>query len=186
MSTMMQHHDRRRDLYGLMAELPSADALIEAAHKVREAGYTRVDAYTPYPIEELAHALGHHRSRLPLIVLIGGLCGMVGGYLLQYWVSVINYPLNIGGRPFHSWPAFIVPTFETTILAAALSAVLGMFALNGLPQPYHPVFNVPRFALASRDRYFLVIEARDAKFDLEQTRSFLLDLNASEVTDVDR
>ena len=186
MSTMMQHHDRQRDLYGLMAELPSAEALIEAAHKVHEAGYKRVDAYTPYPIEELAHALGHHRSKLPLIVLIGGLCGMVGGYLLQYWVAVIEYPLNIGGRPFHSWPAFIVPTFETTILGAALSAVLGMFALNGLPHPYHPVFNVPRFALASRDRYFLVIEARDPKFDLEQTRSFLLDLNASEVTDVER
>ena len=186
MSTMTQHHDRQRDLYGLMAELPSAEALIAAAHKVHEAGYKRVDAYTPYPIEELAHALGHHRSKLPLIVLIGGLCGMAGGYLLQYWVSVIEYPLNIGGRPFHSWPAFIVPTFETTILGAALSAVLGMFALNGLPQPYHPVFNVPRFALASRDRYFLVIEARDPKFDLEQTRSFLLDLNASEVTEVER
>ena len=185
MSPMTQHQEKRPDLYGVMAEFPSIDVLIEAAHKVHDAGYKRVDAYTPYPVEELAHALGHHRSKLPLIVLIGGVCGMIGGYLLQYWVSVIEYPLNIGGRPFHSWPAFIVPTFETTILAAALSAVLGMFALNGLPQPYHPVFNVPRFALASRDRYFLMIEARDPKFDRDRTRSFLLDLNASEVMDVE-
>ena len=178
-------HEPDHPIYGLMAELPSAEALVAAAHKVHEAGYKHVDAYTPYPIEEVAHALGHHRSKLPLIVLIGGLCGMVGGYLLQYWVSVIEYPLNIGGRPLHSWPAFIVPTFECTILAAALSAVLGMFALNGLPQPYHPVFNVPRFALASRDRYFLVIESRDPKFDAEATRRFLLDLNASEVSTVE-
>jgi len=172
-------------IYGLMAELPSAAALIAAAHQVHDAGYRHVDAYTPYPIEEVAHALGHHRSKLPLIVLIGGLCGMIGGYLLQYWVAVIEYPINVGGRPLHSWPAFIVPTFECTILAAALSAVLGMFALNGLPQPYHPVFNVPRFALASRDRYFLVIESRDPKFDREATRRLLLDLHASEVADVE-
>jgi len=180
----MSTHGHEPALYGLMAELPSADALIAAAHAVHEAGYEKVDAYTPYPIEAVAHALGHHRSKLPLIVLIGGLCGLIGGYLLQYWVAVVAYPLNIGGRPLHSWPAFIVPTFECTILGAALSAVLGMFALNGLPHPYHPVFNVPRFALASRDRYFLVIESRDPKFDREATRRFLLDLNATEVSDV--
>ena len=131
----MSTHGHEPALYGLMAELPSADALIAAAHAVHDAGYEKVDAYTPYPIEEVAHALGHHRSKLPLIVLIGGLCGLIGGYLLQYWVAVVAYPLNIGGRPLHSWPAFIVPTFECTILAAALSAVLGMFFLNGLPQP---------------------------------------------------
>ena len=180
----MSTHGHEPALYGLMAELPSADALIAAAHAVHEAGYEKVDAYTPYPIEAVAHALGHHRSKLPWIVLIGGLCGLIGGYLLQYWVAVVAYPLNIGGRPLHSWPAFIVPTFECTILGAALSAVLGMFALNGLPHPYHPVFNVPRFALASRDRYFLVIESRDPKFDREATRRFLLDLNATEVSDV--
>jgi len=118
-------------------------------------------------------------------VLTGGLLGGLGGYFLQYWVAVIHYPLNIGGRPPHSWPAFIVPTFECTILAAALAAVLGMFFLNGLPHPYHPVFNVPRFALASRDRYFLAIEARDPKFDAQATRQFLLDLHASEVSDVE-
>jgi hypothetical protein len=167
-----------------MAEFHSAEELIEAAHKVHEAGFHHVDAYTPYPIEEVSHALGLHRSKLPLIVLGGGITGGLGGYMLQYWSQVLEYPMNIGGRPFHSWPAFIVPTFEMTILFAALSAVLGMLALNGLPQPYHPVFNVPGFALASRDRYFLVIESRDSKFDVEETRKFLLDLHASEVSEV--
>jgi Protein of unknown function (DUF3341) len=181
MSTTPHH---KPAMYGLMAEFHTAEELIEAAHKVHSAGFHHVDAYTPYPIEEVSHALGLHRSKLPLIVLGGGIIGGLAGYLLQYWSQVIEYPLNIGGRPYHSWPAFIVPTFETTILFAALSAVLGMFALNGLPEPYHPVFNVPRFALASRDRYFLVIEARDPKFDPEETRKFLLDLHASEVSDV--
>jgi hypothetical protein len=174
----------KHPMYGLMAEFHTAEELIEAAHEVHAAGFKRVDAFTPYPIEEVSHALGLHRSKLPLIVLGGGITGGLGGYLLQYWASVITYPMNIGGRPFHSWPAFIVPTFEMTILFAALSAVLGMFALNGLPQPYHPVFNVPSFALASRDRYFLVIESRDPKFDREKTRKFLLDLHASEVSEV--
>jgi hypothetical protein len=170
--------------YGLMAEFHTAEELIEAAHKVHEAGFKHVDAFTPYPIEEVSHALDLPRSKMPLIVLGGGLTGAAAGYALQYWSQVIEYPMNIGGRPFHSWPAFIVPTFEMTILFAALSAVLGMFALNGLPQPYHPVFNVPGFALASRDRYFLVIESRDPKFHAEETRRFLQDLHASEVSDV--
>jgi Protein of unknown function (DUF3341) len=180
----LQQRPGRPPIYGLMGEFNSADDLIAAAHRIHEEGYRCVDAYTPYPIEELSEALGHHRSKLPPIVLTGGLLGGLGGYFLQYWVAVIHYPLNIGGRPLHSWPAFIVPTFECTILAAALSAVLGMFFLNGLPHPYHPVFNVPRFALASRDRYFLVIEARDPKFDPEATRRLLTELNASEVSDV--
>ncbi len=174
----------RHPLYGLMAEFHTAEELIEAVHKVHDAGFRRVDAFTPYPIEEVSHALDLPRSKVPLIVLGGGLTGLAAGYMLQYWSQVIEYPMNIGGRPFHSWPAFIVPTFEMTILFAALAAVLGMFALNGLPEPYHPVFNVPRFALASRDRYFLVIEARDPKFDPEETRRVLLDLHASEVSDV--
>ena len=173
-------------IHGLMAEFNSADDLIAAAHQIHDAGYRKVDAYTPYPIEELAEALGHHRSKLPAIVLIGGLLGALGGYSLQFWAATIAYPMNVGGRPFHSWPAFIVPTFECTILAAALFAVLGMFALNGLPQPYHPVFNVPRFALASRDRYFLVVEARDPKFDRAGTERFLTGLKASEVFEVER
>ncbi|HBL28441.1 MAG TPA: DUF3341 domain-containing protein [Acidobacteria bacterium] len=174
----------RPEIFGLMAEFHTAEELIEATQKVHAAGYHHVDAYTPYPIEEVSHALHLKRSKLPMIVLGGGITGGLAGYLLQYWSSVIEYPMNIGGRPFHSWPAFIVPTFEMTILFAALSAVLGMFALNGLPEPYHPAFNVPRFALASRDRYFLLIEARDPKFHADETRKLLLDLHASEVSDV--
>jgi hypothetical protein len=143
-----------------------------------------MDAYSPLPIEELHEAIGFHHTRLPLIVLIGGIVGCVGGYLLQWWASSIAYPLNVGGKPFHSWPMFIPITFECTILGAALSAVFGMLALNGLPQPYHPVFNVPRFALASRNRFFLCIEARDKMFDLEDTRAFLETLGPREVTTV--
>ena len=181
---MSSSHDPRPPIYGLMAELPTAEALIEAAHQVHAAGYTKVDAFTPYPIEAVSEALDLPRSKVPLIVLLGGLFGGTGGYLLQYWSQVIRYPMNVGGRPFLSWPAFIVPTFECTILGAALAAVVGTIVLNGLPQPYHPVFNVPRFALASRDRFFLVIEATDPKFDSDATRRFLGGLNASEVSEV--
>jgi hypothetical protein len=171
-------------VYGLMAEFEDPNALVAAANHARLEGYRRMDAYSPFPIEELHEALGLPPTRLPLIVLIGGLVGAVGGYSLQYWVSVIENPWNVGGRPLHSWAAFIPITFETTILVAALSAVLGMLALNGLPMPYHPVFNVSRFALASRNRFFLCIEARDANFDLEKTRNFLQTLNPREVSTV--
>jgi hypothetical protein len=171
-------------IHGLMAEFDDANALVLAAASAHDAGYRRMDAYSPFPIEELHDALGSHRSRLPLIVLIGGLVGCVAGFLLQYWASAIAYPINVGGRPFNSWPAFIPVTFECTILGAALSAVLGMLALNGLPMPYHPVFNVPRFALASRNRFFLCIEARDPKFDVEATRQFLETLKPREVSTV--
>src|SRR5471032_3596760 len=171
-------------IYGLMAEFEDPTSLVTATERAHHEGYRRMDAYSPFPIEELHEALGSHHTRLPLIVLIGGLVGGIGGYLLQYWVSVIAYPVNVGGKPLHSWPAFIPVTFECTILAAALSAVFGMLALNGLPMPYHPVFNVPRFALASRNRFFLVIEARDPKFDLEETRRFLETLGPREVSTV--
>ena len=171
-------------IYGLMAEFDDPNALVLAATRAREAGYRRMDAYSPFPIEELHHALGAHASRLPMIVLIGGLVGCISGFLLQYWTMAVAYPLNVGGRPFNSWPAFIPVTFEFTILGAALSAVFGMLALNGLPMPYHPVFNVPRFALASRSRFFLCIEARDKKFDVEATRQFLESLNPREVSTV--
>jgi hypothetical protein len=171
-------------IYGLLAEFEDPAALVEATERAHAAGYRRLDAYSPFPIEELHHALGDPPSRLPLIVLLGGLAGCIGGYALQYWVSAIAYPLNVGGRPFHSWPAFIPVTFECTILVAALSAVLGMLALNGLPQPYHPVFNVARFALASRNRFFLCIEAVDPKFDLESTKQFLDSLHPREVTTI--
>jgi hypothetical protein len=182
---MSSVRDPRPPIYGLMAEFPTPDALIAAAHQVHKAGYQKVEAYTPYPIEAVSEALELPRSKVPLVVLIGGLLGGLGGYSLQYWSQLLVYPMNIGGRPFHSWPAFIVPTFECTILGAALSAVIGMILINGLPQPYHPVFNVPRFALASRDRYFLVIEATDPKFHTDATRRFLTGLNASEVSDVE-
>jgi hypothetical protein len=171
-------------IHGLMAEFDDANALVLAAASAHDAGYRRMDAYSPFPIEELHDALGSHPSRLPLIVLIGGLVGCVAGFLLQYWASAVAYPINVGGRPFNSWPAFIPVTFECTILGAALSAVLGMLALNGLPMPYHPVFNVPRFALASRNRFFLCIEARDAKFELDATRQFLETLKPREVSAV--
>ena len=173
-------------LYGLMAEFSDPAGLLAAARKVHEAGYRKVDAFSPYPMEALSEALGLHHSRLPLLVLIGGVTGLIAGYGLQYWASVIEYPMNVGGRPFHSVPSFIPPAFETTILFAALTAVLGMLAINGLPEPYHPVFNVPTFALATKDRFFLCIEATDPKFDLDQTWSFMMSLGARVVSEVEQ
>ena len=170
--------------YGLVAEYDSAQALVAAADKARQAGFRRMDAYSPFPVEGLTDALGHPTTRLPLVVLMGGLLGGLAGYFLQYYTSVHSYPINVAGRPFHSWPAFIPVTFECTILGAALSAVFGMRALNGLPMPYHPLFNVERFALASRDRFFLAIRAIDPKFDLAETRRFLEGTGAREVTEV--
>ena len=172
-------------VYGLIAEFREPGAVVAAARRAREAGYTRMDAYSPFPIEELAEALGWRtRGRLPRLVLVGGLAGAAAGYLLQYYASVIAYPVNVGGRPFHSWPSFIPIAFETGILFAALTAVLGMLALNGLPRPYHPVFNAPNFALATTDRFFLCIEAADSRFDLARTRQFLETLNPSEVSEI--
>jgi hypothetical protein len=173
---------RSSAIYGLMAEFDTPTALVAAARHAHAAGYRRMDAYTPFPIEELSEALGQPRSRLPLVVLAGGILGCIGGFGLQYWASVIAYPVNVGGRPLNSWPSFVPVTFETTILAAALVAVLGMLAMNGLPMPYHPVFNVPRFALASRNRFFLCIESRDPLFDAMDTRRFLEELDAREVS----
>jgi hypothetical protein len=176
---------RRPPIHGLLAEFDEPNALVRAVRLTREAGYRRLDAFTPYPIEELSEAMDLHHNRLPLIVLLGGITGGVGGYLLQYWTSVIDYPLNVGGKPLHSWPAFIPATFECTVLGAALAVVLGMLVLNGLPMPYHPLFNVPRFALSSRDRFFLCIEATDPMFDREETRRFLERLVPRQVSEVD-
>jgi hypothetical protein len=173
------------ELHGVMGEFAHPQDLVDAIDRVRSEGYTKLDAYTPYPIEEVWEAIGHHKSPVPLIVLLGGIGGGLAGFFLQYWVAVLEYPVNVGGRPFNSWPAFIPVTFECTILGAVLAAVAGVFILNGLPEPYHPVFNVQRFAFASRDRYFLCIEARDPKFDRESARQLLRDLNATEVADVD-
>ena len=179
MAPLKPHH-----VHGVIAEFDDPNSLVAATQRAYEAGYRSMDAYSPFPIEELHEALGSPHTRLPLIVLIGGLCGCIGGYALEYWSSVVASPLNIGGKPLHSWPAFIPVTFECTILVAALSAVLGMLALNGLPMPYHPVFNVPRFALASRNRFFLCIESKDPKFDIEETRRFLETLGPREVSTV--
>jgi hypothetical protein len=176
---------KKHGIYGLMAEFEDANSLVEAARNAYEEGYRKMDAYSPFPIEALSEAIGFHQNRLPLIVLLGGIFGLVGGYALCYWVSVIEYPINVGGKPLHSWPSFIPVTFETTVLIAALTAVLGMLALNGLPEPYHPVFNVRRFALASRDRFFLCIESTDPKFDRETTWRFLDKQQPRFVSEVD-
>ncbi len=169
----------------MLAEFDSPEDLVAAGERAYADGYRRMDAYTPFPVHGLADAIGFRTNRLPLLVLIGGIVGAGVGFFSQYYAAVIDYPLNVGGRPLNSWPAFIPITFEVTILVAATTAVLGMLALNGLPQPYHPVFNAPRFALATRDRFFLCIEATDPRFDFEATRRFLESLGAKEVTDVD-
>lgn len=175
----------RRKLYGLLAEFDGPQRLQAAVERARDAGYRAMDAYTPFPVEGVAEALGARGRLLPPVALAGGLAGMAGGYFLQYYASVVAYPLDVGGRPFHSWPAFVPITFELTILGAALATVLGMLALNGLPMPYHPLFNVPEFELASRSRFFLCIEARDARFDPTETRRFLESLAPRRVFDVE-
>jgi hypothetical protein len=175
---------RRSHIYGVMGEFETPEKLIHAVEKVREAGYRRFEAFSPFPVEGLSHAMGLKRNLVPLITLIGGLSGGLGGFGFQYWVAAITYPLNIGGRPFNSWPAFIPVTFELTILGAALSAVFGMLALNGLPQPHHPVFNVHRFSHASADRFFICIESRDPKFNLAEAARFLQGLEAHHVSEV--
>jgi hypothetical protein len=175
----------RPPIYGLLAEFDTPQDLVDACKQARQAGYRRMDAFTPYPIEAVAEAIGFHRNLLPLIVLIGGIVGCLGGLALQYWVSVIEYPITVAGKPYFSWPMFVPITFETTILAAALSAVFGMLALNGLPMPYHPVFNVPQFALASRDRFFLCLEATDPLFDRTTTRQFLERMAPRSVAEVE-
>jgi hypothetical protein len=161
------------NVYGLIAEFDEPDLLLLATRRAIDRGYRMVEAYTPFPIEGLAEALGFHSNRLPAIVFLGGLAGGIAGYFMQWYSAVVSYPIDVGGRPLHSWPSFIPITFEMAVLCAALSAVFGLLGANGLPRPHHPVFNVPSFALASRNRFFLCIQARDARFELESVRSFL-------------
>lgn len=176
--------DDTAPIYGLMAEYTTPEALVDAAQRAYAEGYRKMDAYSPLPVEGLAEAMGFSHNRLPLLVLIGGLAGAATAVAMMYFSAVINYPLNIGGRPLASWPAFVPITFELTILFASFAAVFGMLGLNGLPMPYHPVFNAPGFAMASRNRFFLCIEARDPKFDLASTRQFLEGLAPKAVVEV--
>lgn len=180
--------ERRSQLFGVMGEFSTPEDLLAATRKAREAGYKHIEAYTPFPIEGLSDAVGFHGFRsnwVAVWTLIGGVGGGLTGFGLQYWVAAITYPINIGGRPLNSWPAFIPVTFELTVLGASIFAVVSMLALNKLPQPYHPVFNVERFAQsASTDKFFLCIEARDPKFDLADTSKFLQSLHAAHVNEV--
>jgi hypothetical protein len=169
-------------LHGVMAEFDTGQALVDAARQTMARGFTRVEAYSPVPIEELNDIIHKGRTVLPKLVLAAGLAGMATGFALQYWASVIEYPMNVGGRPMASWTTFIVPSYELTILFAALTAAIGMVVLNGLPQPYHPVFNVDRFSMASSDKFFLVIESTDAKFG--EAAAFLHGTGAKGVYDV--
>ena len=174
-----------KNLYGLLAEFDTAEQLVDAAAKVRDAGYTKADAFSPFPIHSIDEALGIKRSILPYLVFGGGILGLVSGFALQYFIHVIDFPIIVGGRPHMSIPAWIPPSYELTILFGAFTAVFGMLFLNGLPSPYHPVFNVPRFALATREKFFLVIESKDPEFEYEKTKGFMEGLDPQEVFDVE-
>ena len=175
----------RKTLYGVMAEFDSPREIVAATRAAREAGFTKMDAYSPFPIHEMDAALGIKRSILSFLIFGGGILGGLAGFGMMYYTHAIDYPLNVGGRPFVSIPMFIPITFECIVLAAALTAVIGMIVLNGLPQPYHPVFNAPRFALASREKFFLAIESNDPKFKHGDVTQFLQSINAREVFDVE-
>lgn len=179
------HEDDRPKVYGVIAEFDHTEEILEAAEAAYEHGYRQMDAYTPIPVDGLAEAIGFRRNRLPLIVLIGGMTGGIGGYLMQWFSATIHYPLIVGGRPFNSWPSFLPITFELTVLCAAFAAVFGMLGLNGLPRPYHPIFNAPNFALASGNRFFLCIQSNDPLFDVEKCREFLGRFHPKEVSVVD-
>jgi len=170
--------------YGLMAEFDNVNDAVSAARRTYGAGYRKIDAYSPFPVEELSEAIGFHTNGVALVCLIGGLLGGTGAFTLQWWINTISYPVNIGGRPFNSWPSFIIVTFEMTILFGGLSAVFGMLALNGLPMPYHPVFNVPRFESVTKDHFFVMIFSSDKNYDATGTRKFLEGLGPISVSEV--
>ena len=176
----------REGIYGLLAEFNTPTELVEATTAARQAGYRRMECYTPYPVEEAAEALDFHTTRVPLLCLLGGIMGVTTAFLMETWINVWGYPLNIAGRPLSSWPAFIIPAYEWTILFAGLSAAFGMIGLNGLPQLYHPVLNAPNFRNgATTDKFFLCLEAHDPKFSLTETRAFLEQFPAVSVVEVD-
>jgi hypothetical protein len=174
-----------KNLHGILAEFDTPTQLVDAARQVRDAGFTHTDAFSPFPIHDIDEALGIKRSILPYLIFAGGITGLLSGIALQYYVHVYDWPIIVGGRPHFSLPAFIPPTFELTILFSAFTAVFGMLFLNKLPSPYHPVFNVPRFALATREKFFLIIEVTDPKYDYAETRAFMEKLGAQEVFDVE-
>jgi hypothetical protein len=176
---------KEKPIYGVMAEFETPEQVLEAARRTRDAGYRRIDAFSPIPVEGLAEAVGFDWTALPIFVFLGGLLGGCTGFGMCWYANVISFPLNIGGKPYNSWPMWIPITFELTILGASLTAVLGMLALNGLPTPYHPTFNVPRFAMASTDRFFLCIKAKDKKFDLAQAKAFLEGLHPHGVYEIE-
>lgn len=174
------------NLYGIMAEFAEPEQLLRAARAAYKAGYRKMDAYSPYAVEGVAEAIGFHKTRVPFIVLLGGICGALTAYGMQWYSAVVDYRLNVGGRPPHSWPAFVPITFELTVLFAAIAGLVGMLALNGLPRPYHPVFNVPEFKLASQTRFFLCIEADDHVFQVKEVREFLLSLAPVTIREVEQ
>ena len=177
---------RKEGIYGLIAEFNTPSELVHATEEARAAGYRRMECYTPYPVEEAAEALHFHKNRVPLLCLLGGLMGLTTAYLMETWIAVYAYPLNIAGRPLFSWPAFIIPAYEWTILFAGLSAGFGMIALNGLPQLYHPLFNAPNFRNgATTDKFFLCLESTDPKFSPSESRAFLEQFHAVSVVEVD-
>jgi hypothetical protein len=183
---MSSHHPSSHPAtYGLLAEFDTPKALLAAAERVKAEGYVKTDGFSPFPIHGLDEAIGFKENKVAPLILAGGITGLLGGFGLQYWTQVIAYPMNIGGRPTYSWVAWIPPMFEMTILFAAFAAVFGMLAMNGLPQPYHPVFNAPRFKLASSEKFFLLVEAADPKFDADKTRALLASLGPREVVAVD-
>ena len=181
---MSSHGNEGPAVYGVMAEFDTADKLVEATQKATDAGYTLMDGYSPYPVGGVADAMKYEKSEMAPLMFIGGLLGATAGFIMQYWTNGVGYPINVGGRPFMSWPSFIPITFELMVLTTALSGVFGLFISCGLPQPYHPVFHVPQFVRASCDRFFLCIEARDPKFEMNAVKDFMNGLQALSVAEV--
>ena len=180
----MSHAPKKPGPFGVVGEFDSPDKLLAAANKALDGGYSSMDAFSPFPIHGLADAIGFQEGRVRWIIFVAGAAGAIGGMGLQWWVATQAYPLNVGGRPLFSWPSFIPPAFETTILFAAFGAVLGMIGLNRLPQPHHPVFDAPNFERASQDRFFLLVEAKDPMYDASAIKKLMEGADALQVTEI--